>query len=1085
MPRIPEHEINELKQSLSLLSVAESQGHKFKKRGQDSYTCLCPFHQEKTPSLVVTPSKNLFHCFGCGASGSALDWLMKTEHLTFLNGLVRLRELGKSAGLLSQPVLSEQEASTVSRTKLIDLNDDGQALLNQVVDFYHQKLLESPEAQEWLIRRGLNHPELISHFRLGYAGLQGVTEVLPSRLSHKGKAQRDRLVELGVLRQLTRHDHFKAAVVIPVVGWSESANVAHRGRVLQLYGRKTQADYKETKGNPRHLYLSSPLAGVWNEAAMQASTDIILCEALIDAMTFWCAGFRNVIAAYGCNGFTADHLVALQHHGVKRVFIAYDRDEAGDKGAESVAAELLEVGIEAWRVRFSLGMDANEFAVKSGAPEKALGLVLQQAAWMGHSTGPMAVLQTTPNNDERQEEKPSSLAAPASPATQSVEEIIPCEQTATGELLLRCGPRVWRVRGWQKNTVAEVMKVSIQVRDETSGVFHVDTLDMYSSRHRQGYINTAAEELECEPSVIKRECGRVLLMLEQKQDEQREAQQAREVVAITMSAEDEAAALELLKSPDLAERVVNDLASCGVVGESSNLLTGYLAATSRKLDKPLAVLIQSSSAAGKSSLMDAVLGLMPEEERIQYSAMTGQSLYYLGETSLQHKILAIAEEEGVRQAAYALKLLQSDGELKIASTGKNEQSGELVTREYKVQGPVMLMLTTTAIDVDEELLNRCLVLTVNESREQTQAIHALQRHNQTLEGLLAESEKGWLTKLHQNAQRLLRPLKVVNPFAHQLTFLSDKTRTRRDHMKYLTLIQSIALLHQYQRKVKRVEHRGQWLDYIEVEKSDIELANKLAHEVLGRTLDEMPPQTRRLLVLLKGWVGETAVHQALKAEEVRFSRRDVRAALGWGDTQLKIHLARLLEMEYLLLYRRGLTYEYTLLWDGEDNNGTHLCGLLDTGNDNRSGCEPDRSNVGGTQSASGRHVVGGQSESEKGASGQAAQGLKGKAVGSGKKRIIKEKKGMSQSVEPAINQKVTGRKSRSGSESDRSVSDEAQSVQGRGVVGGQSEGDKGASGQMAQGVEAKVVGSEQNTVIRKKKKSASSAVVNDREVTHG
>lgn len=115
-----------------------------------------------------------------------------------------------------------------------------------------------------------------------------------------------------------------------------------------------------------------------------------------------------------------------------------------------------------------------------------------------------------------------------------------------------------------------------------------------------------------------------------------------------MNADDEAAALELLKSPDLTARITDDLAACGVVGESTNLLTGYLAAVSRKLDKPLAVLIQSSSAAGKSSLMDAVLGLMPDEERVQYSAMTGQSLYYLGETSLQHKILAIAEEEGVR-----------------------------------------------------------------------------------------------------------------------------------------------------------------------------------------------------------------------------------------------------------------------------------------------------------------------------------------------------------------------------------------------------------------------------------------------------
>ncbi|MDT8486080.1 DNA primase, partial [Escherichia coli] len=117
----------------------------------------------------------------------------------------------------------------------------------------------------------------------------------------------------------------------------------------------------------------------------------------------------------------------------------------------------------------------------------------------------------------------------------------------------------------------------------------------------------------------------------------------------------------------------------------------------------------------------------------------------------------------------------------------------------------------------------------NESREQTEAIHAAQRYAQTLEGLLAANEKSYITQLHQNAQRLLRPLNVVNPFASQLTFMSDKTRTRRDHMKYLTLIQPIALLHQYQREIKRVEHRGQVVEYIEVTREDIALANRLAH----------------------------------------------------------------------------------------------------------------------------------------------------------------------------------------------------------------------------------------------------------------
>lgn len=967
MPRIPAHELEQLKRDVSLLMLAESQGHKLKKQGKD-YVMLCPFHAEKTPSMVISPAKNLYHCFGCGAAGSVIDWQMKTGSQSLPQAIKALR--GESASTSTPSSLAAITSSSAPvRQTLSDLDDDGQALLNQVIDHYHRQLLESPEAHDWLARRGLNHPELVSHFRLGFAGLHGVSGeagILPSPASGEGRRLREKLAGLGVLRETTKQDHFRGCVVVPVIGWSESANVGHRGRVLQLYGRRTQPDYKILKGSPKHLYLPSPLAGVWNEPALKASPDIILCEALIDAMTFWCAGFRNVIAAFGVNGFTESHLAALQYHGVKRVLIAYDRDDAGDAAALKLAPELLALGIEAWRVRFPSGMDANEYAVKSGNPESALGLALEQIQWLGHGAGPGVASE------------PASLAVPA------VVDAVPCEQTDSGELLMRCGPRVWRVRGWQKNTLSEVMKVNVQARDESTGAFHVDSLDMYHAKQRQTYIATAAVELTCESSVIKRECGRLLLMLEQKQDEQqRQAEQ--ENPSVTVSGEDEAAALELLKSPELASRIVNDLASCGVVGESTNLLTGYLAATSRKLDKPLAVLIQSSSAAGKSSLMDAVLGLMPEEERIQYSAMTGQSLYYLGETSLQHKILAISEEEGVRQAAYALKLLQSDGELKIASTGKNEQSGELVTREYSVKGPVMLMLTTTAIDVDEELLNRCLVLTVNESREQTQAIHALQRHNQTLEGLLADSEKGYLTALHQNAQRLLRPLKVVNPFAHQLTFLSDKTRTRRDHMKYLTLIQSIALLHQYQREVKRVQHRGAWLEYIEVERSDIELANRLAHEVLGRTLDEMPPQTRKLLVMLKDWVKESAERQSLKPEELRFTRRDVRAALNWGDTQLKIHLARLLEMEYLLLFRRGLTYEYALLWDGQNDETTHLCGLLDVGNEYRSGSERERS-------ASGRGAVGHQSDSEKVASCQTIQGLAVKPVGAEPDAVIREKK---------------------------------------------------------------------------------------------
>jgi DNA primase len=373
----------------------------------------------------------------------------------------------------------------------------------------------------------------------------------------------------------------------------------------------------------------------------------------------------------------------------------------------------------------------------------------------------------------------------------------------------------------------------------------------------------------------------------------------------------------------LLNRILEDFKTAGVIGEETNKLVGYLSCVSRKLDKPLAVIIQSSSAAGKSSLMDVILNFIPEEERVQYSAMTGQSLFYMGETNLKNKILAIAEEEGAENASYALKLLQSEGELTIASTGKDDSTGNLVTKEYRVEGPVMLFLTTTAIDIDEELMNRCVVLTVNENREQTQAIHAMQRQQQTLEGLLKNEDRKSIVKLHRNAQRLLRPLLVANPFAEQLTFIDDKIRTRRDHMKHLTLIRAIALLHQYQRDIKTVNHNGQTLQYIEVVQSDIATANKLANEILGRSLDELPPQTRTLLKHIYRMVSEQCKIQKIEHSDYRFSRRDVRSFVGWTDFQIKKHMMRLQEMEYLLVHRggRGQSFVYELLYKGEGENG--------------------------------------------------------------------------------------------------------------------------------------------------------------------
>ncbi|PNS09848.1 hypothetical protein [Solilutibacter silvestris] len=521
---------------------------------------------------------------------------------------------------------------------------------------------------------------------------------------------------------------------------------------------------------------------------------------------------------------------------------------------------------------------------------------------------------------------PSSASLlPALPASPSVEVVSP------DEARFARGPRAYRVRGLARCLSAESLKVLLRV--SLGDRVHLDTLDLYQARGRGTFAKSAALELGVGEDVIAGDLSALALALEPVQDAAiRGALKPSVPEQPALTAEAETAGLALLRDPRLAERIAADVEAIGVVGEGVNALVGYIACVSRLLDKPLAILIQSTSAAGKSTLMDALLSLLPDTQRIHYSAMTGQSLFYLGEKDMRHKVLAIAEEEGVRQAAYALKLLQSQGELSIASTGKDPATGKLVTEEYHVEGPVMLCLTTTAIDIDEELLNRCLVLTINETPEQTAAIQQRQRQARTLAGLQARVRGDAVLAAHRAAQTLLRPLAVVNPFAESLTFASDRVRLRRDHAKYLALIDAIALLHQYQRKVHAVEVDGATVEYVEVIEADIQLANRLAHAVLGRSLDELPPQTRRVLSALDAWVTQQIAGTDTPRSDVRFTRRIVRSALGVSDTQLRVHLDRLVQLEYVRQHtgQNGSLYTYTLVFDGEPaSDGPQLMGLVE------------------------------------------------------------------------------------------------------------------------------------------------------------
>ena len=940
MARIPDADIIRIISDTDLVALIQSRGVPLKLHGQN-WTGFCPFHDDKEQaSLIVTPGEGLWRCTAapCGKTGDVIQFLEAFDGLSYRHAFELLAHGGKAA--YERPPDAPRKQTTVPRLPCpLDETAEDVILLDQVAAYYASRLAapESQSARDYLVSRGLDDETLWQRFGIGFSdrtlGLR-----IPEKNRKQGAELRNRLQAVGVYRP-TGREHLNGCITIPIRECGHHSQTS--GHVAQIYGRRTEP---KAPSETRNLYLERPLAGTFNPAAL-TSREIILTESILDALTFIRHGseaglplMEATTCLYGSGGLTDEFFEAIRTANIQSVRLAFGSGEAGDFAAAQTAARFKAIGIECHRIRFPRGMNANAFALERGG--EALRQTVRSAEWLGgHGSGasPHRAWASPPTRNPQIQTTP--VVAPPTVATNTNHQVTAAPENAAQPIAnlttqgdawqLALGDRLYRVTGLEKNSSAESIKITLRL-SEPGGLFHLDALDLCRDTERRRYIDRAAEETCLTKDLIKRDLGKLLLSLEMLQN-QRLAAAAAEATrhsAVPITPAARAAALELLRSPDLLERIAGVFDATGTVGEATNKLAAYLACTSRLMDKPLGVIIQSTSAAGKSTLMDAVLAFFPPESRVKYSAMTGQSLYYLAEGNLQHKILAIAEEQGIKKAGYALKLLQSEQELTIASTGKDPHTGRMETQEYHVEGPVAIVLTTTAIDIDEELTNRCLVLTVDESREQTERIHALQREARTLDGLRLKRRRSATIELFRNAQRLLEPMAVINPYAGQLRFTSGHTRTRRDHEKYLTLIDTITLLHQHQRPLQHDPEAG---PHIRVTLDDIAAANRLAPEILGRNLDEVPPQTRHLLEHVKAHIRTMMNKDTLDQCQCHFTRRDIREASGWSEFQVRMHLERLQQLELLRRCggRNGTPMKYELLADAREPAGVCCVGLLD------------------------------------------------------------------------------------------------------------------------------------------------------------
>ena len=800
----------------------------------------CPFCENPTPKCFVV-KEDTFKCKDCKKTGDTADFLASHDGVSRSHALAILKD-GETA--LQKPVGSLKHATIRKLSCPLDAEATDDDFVNQVFEFYNEQLLNDEKNLKWLADKGITDLDMLKGFKIGFAD-----RTLGLRIPQKGRSEglkmRNRLEDLNLFKE-SGHGTFNGCFVTPIM---------NSGKITQVYGHKK---YVQQRDKVKELWWHEN-KGVFNHEAF-AHREAILTDCVLAALVLIQNGYTNTSVSFSDD----DLLELVKTCKTESITVAFASTKEGVNEAGRMVNLLKNEGVSVSQVRFPWKSQIVSYTQRHGAEK--LAEVMGDAMWLGGGIKKEQVDKTpvlTQNGDYY--------------------------NTTLGNI-------EYRVGGLSKNNSLEVMKITLRVSHD--GLMHVDSIDLYKDSDRRRFIQRAKEEVLLSEELVKKDMGRLLLALEPIQEKRlaEPLEEKEETSSLTDAEQKEAMAF--LKSPDLLEKIVAAYDKIGLIGERTNKLTAYLACVSRLFRKPLAVCILSQSAAGKSALMDSVLEFF--DDKHNYSAVTGQSLFY--QDNLKHKILAISEDIGFEKASGSLKLLQSQGNLSISSTSKCPKSGRMLSMDYYVEGPICLLFSTTSVSLDEELMNRCVVLTINESEEQTLKIHDLQRFNRTIEGIIAKQERDKVIQLMCNVEKLIKPMVVVNPYANELSFKATSTRTRRDHEKYLTLIDSICLLKQHQKEVK--EYQG--LKYIEVSQADIKVADELADTVFTNTLHELPPQTKNMLDSIKSM---------LKNTERYFTRKELRHHLQWSDYQVRTHLTRLESMEYIFRERgkQGRQCQYSLL----------------------------------------------------------------------------------------------------------------------------------------------------------------------------
>tara|TARA_B110000908_G_scaffold126595_1_gene148534 strand:- start:3646 stop:5274 length:1629 start_codon:yes stop_codon:yes gene_type:complete len=443
------------------------------------------------------------------------------------------------------------------------------------------------------------------------------------------------------------------------------------------------------------------------------------------------------------------------------------------------------------------------------------------------------------------------------------------------------------VLGGLKTNKLESLRVTLSIQKNTSAQILRQSIDLYNDNQVEKLVRKVAERLEIGTSVVRKTLQELTKELENYrflllQNEQ----QAAAPYVKELSATEIKQAENFLRSQTLLDKTNELIGKSGVIGEDGNRLLMYLIFTSRKTNNPLHCISLGSSGVGKTHLQSKVGELIPEEDKVEITVLSANAFYYFNRTELQHKLILIEDLDGAESVLYPLRELQSKKRITKTVVHKDTK-GTTKTIHLTVEGPVSVSGCTTQESIYEDNSNRNFLLYIDESAAQDQRIMNYQRAVSA--GQVNEDEELKAKIQLRNVQRILKPIKVINPFAMYLSLPSAVFKPRRTNSHYLQFIEAITFYKQWQRHQQVNEETGEV--FIETTLEDIQEANELIIDVLLRKSDLLSGASRTFFELLKT--------QLAHHKQTDFSNTEVRKWLRLPKSTVRRKFLELLDADVI------------------------------------------------------------------------------------------------------------------------------------------------------------------------------------------